>query len=414
MSGLTRAVVEVAGQPAGDLVVPGRSDPSVFVYRAGVPEGRAVSVTMPVSEQAYSYNGVHPVFAQNLPEGYLGDVIRKHVAKLYGAGDLAVLAALGRHQVGRVVVTDSVLSDQTVDGQGETLSRLLKTDDASLFDELVEKYALRSGVSGVQPKVLIPSHIPEKSSVRTSGFIVKTWGEDYPQLAANEYFCMTLARQCGLPVPEFYLSENGRLFVMSRFDRRSSDPGTFGQGSEEQWLGFEDACVLQGLMPEDKYSGSYEKLARTFGVYLSSEHRRDGLKWLFMSLALSWAVRNGDAHLKNFGLLYEQPFDERWMAPTYDIVSTTPYLPSDVPALTLAGRKVWWPVEYLIKFGCQSCGLARKEAKACLQDLAGNLDSTADQIQAYYTRHPAFQAVGKDMESTFRANALLLRDALTR
>src|SRR5690554_7452830 len=106
MSSLHRAVVEVSGEVVGDLVVPGRPEPSVFVYGAEVPESSAVSVTMPVAGQVYSYGGLHPVFAQNLPEGYLGDIIRKHVSKLYGSGDLTVLAALGRHQVGRVVVSD--------------------------------------------------------------------------------------------------------------------------------------------------------------------------------------------------------------------------------------------------------------------------------------------------------------------
>lgn len=74
-------------------------------------------------------------------------------------------------------------------------------------------------VSGVQPKVLVPGTISEKTTLRTRGYIVKVWGDDYPQLAANEYFCMTVAKACGLPIPDFYLSDNRRLFVMARFDR---------------------------------------------------------------------------------------------------------------------------------------------------------------------------------------------------
>lgn len=97
MTSVRRARVEVSGDVVGDLSSPERPEPSVFVYREGVPERSAVSVTMPVSEASYAFDGVHPIFAQNLPEGYLGDIIRKHVAKLYGSGDLTVLAALGRH-----------------------------------------------------------------------------------------------------------------------------------------------------------------------------------------------------------------------------------------------------------------------------------------------------------------------------
>lgn len=395
MTSVRRARVEVSGSVVGDLSSPERPEPSVFVYREGVPEQSAVSVTMPVSEASYAFDGVHPIFAQNLPEGYLGDIIRKHVAKLYGSGDLTVLATLGRHQVGRVVVTADDFAGMGDEHQGESLGGLLAAKDDSLFEELVEKYALRSGVSGVQPKVLVPASISEKSTLRTEGYIVKTWGDDYPHLAANEYFCMTVAREFGLPVPDFYLSDNGRLFIMSRFDRRP----------DGSWLGFEDACVLQGLLPEDKYSGSYEKLAKTLSLFLSPQHRREGLRWLFRSVLLSWAVRNGDAHLKNFGLLYCEPFGERWLAPTYDIVSTTPYLKRDVPALTLAGRKVWWPLSYLKNFARQSCGLTTAEVSTDLELLAQKLTEIADQIDSYTTKTPAFTQVGTAMSQTFRASS---------
>src|SRR5690554_7393705 len=55
MSSLHRAVVEVSGEVVGDLVVPGRPEPAVFMYGAEVPESSAVSVTMPVAGQVYSY-----------------------------------------------------------------------------------------------------------------------------------------------------------------------------------------------------------------------------------------------------------------------------------------------------------------------------------------------------------------------
>ena len=52
-------------------------------------------------------------------------------------------------------------------------------------------------------------------------------------------------------------------------------------------------------------------------------------------------VENGDAHLKNFGLLYSDP-DQAERAPVYDVLTTTcfPGLMADIPALPLNGRKV--------------------------------------------------------------------------
>ena len=102
---------------------------------------------------------------------------------------------------------------------------------AELFHELVSRYALRSGVSGVQPKVLIETE--QRGALVGEGYIVKSWGNEFPQLAANEFFCMTAVKNAGLVVPDFFLSENGGLFVMRRFDRNPN--GGF--------LGFEDMCV---------------------------------------------------------------------------------------------------------------------------------------------------------------------------
>ena len=55
---------------------------------------------------------------------------------------------------------------------------------------------------------------------------------------------MSIAKEAGIAVPEFYLSDNAELFVMRRFDR------------DEQLnpFGFEDMAVLMGLATEQKYS----------------------------------------------------------------------------------------------------------------------------------------------------------------
>ncbi|MDE2050503.1 MAG: HipA domain-containing protein, partial [Gammaproteobacteria bacterium] len=58
-----------------------------------------------------------------------------------------------------------------------------------------------------------------------------------------------------------------------------------------------------------------------------------------LMVAYSCAIENGDAHLKNFAVIYETPEREIRLAPAFDIVSTTPYLPRDTLALTLGGTK---------------------------------------------------------------------------
>jgi len=58
---------------------------------------------------------------------------------------------------------------------------------------------------------------------------------------------------------------------------------------------------------------------------------------LFTLIALNCAIRNGDAHLKNFGVLYDSVRGDAHLPPVYDLVTTTVYLPRDQMALTLNG-----------------------------------------------------------------------------
>jgi serine/threonine-protein kinase HipA len=43
---------------------------------------------------------------------------------------------------------------------------------------------------------------------------------EFPQLAANEYFCLKAAERCGLDVPRYRLAEDGMALVVDRFDLR--------------------------------------------------------------------------------------------------------------------------------------------------------------------------------------------------
>ncbi|CAN8139048.1 serine/threonine-protein kinase HipA [uncultured Thiomicrorhabdus sp.] len=57
-------------------------------------------------------------------------------------------------------------------------------------------------------------------------------------------------------------------------------------------------------------------------------------------MVLNQWLQNGDAHLKNFGVVYSSATDIR-LAPIYDVVSTTAYIKEDIQALTLLGSKRW-------------------------------------------------------------------------
>jgi len=64
---------------------------------------------------------------------------------------------------------------------------------------------------------------------------------------------------------------------------------------------------------------------------------------LFMRTAFNCALRNGDAHLENFGIVYDDilGLGEARLVPVYDLVTMSGYIAKDRLALTLDGSTGW-------------------------------------------------------------------------
>lgn len=375
------------GKKAGIL---GQNEGYFFNYLADEqPLEHQVSLTMPYRLQSWvSEKSLHPIFQMNLPEGALRDAIRSSFAKLLTVDDIALLRITGGNQIGRNRFSLPDAETPAVCGKPESLEEILTYPDAiELFNELLARHAAHSGISGIQPKVMLQA--TDRTTVTASSYIVKSWGDEFPQLGANEFFCMTAARLAGLPVPEFSLSENGRLFVMRRFDTSAA----------REDLGFEDFCSLQALGTDQKYSSTYERAARTIKDFVSPEFLTAAREQFFATLVLSSMVRNGDAHLKNFGVLYRHPKGPIWLAPVYDIVTTAVYLQHDIPSLHLAGTKEWWTRKILEKFGLQSLALSPKTTQQIIGKVAEAVIETAGMIPRYQKEHPEFEKVGNRMLS---------------
>jgi serine/threonine-protein kinase HipA len=311
----------------------------LFRYGLDSPVQSQVSLTMPLRDTAFTARSLHPLFQMNLPEGYVLERLRNRLAKITPINPMLLIALTGSGSpVGRIAVKSAAIDQLLINErapQGKSLSDILTwTGTEDLFSELVDSYLLRTGISGVQPKVIVPEATGWTADPRATllmpELIVKSGREEFPGLAINEFLCMDAARRAGMPVPEFYLSDNRQLFVMRRFDRES----------DQRPIGFEDMAVLMGLGTEKKYDSSYENIVKAIRIFCAPKQIRASLQQVFDIVALSCIVGNGDAHLKNFGILYRDPLGEdAHLAPAYDIVNTTAYLPDDTLALRLAGSK---------------------------------------------------------------------------
>jgi serine/threonine-protein kinase HipA len=365
-----------------------------FGYEQTCASHQAVSLTMPVIPEQYEFDyKLHPIFDMNLPEGTLGERLRKSFSKtLPQFDDLVLLSIVGRSQIGRLQFTSK--DDTLPDIPSQDVNTLLTykgTED--LFESLLERYAVHSGISGIQPKVLIRANASTVDRVTYSGatHIVKAWHDEYPQLAANEYFCMLAAHHAKLAVPTVALSDNGKLLIVKRFDLQKG-----------KYLGFEDFCVLNGKTSEQKYEGSYESVTKRIKDFVSPGQLCFALESFFKILALSCAIKNGDAHLKNFGVLYENTESLVTFAPAYDLVSTTPYFPKDSLALTLAGAKRWPTAKALLTFARTHCDLTESRAKTLLNEVGQGMVQTMPLLSHYMESHHAFKEVGAVMLEEWR------------
>ena len=363
----------------------------VFSYAApAVAQGdqrKGIALSMPVVAESYQSTPMFPVFQTSLPEGFLKERIVERFSKTMRMDDMALLALAGGNRVGRIRF--SMSEDMPADEAGaESLKEIMESEGSrDLFADLCDKYLISSGVSGVQPKVVLradddlyratavddtrsiaPSKSTpgEKTTLRGKSLIVKTSGEDYPALAENEFHCLSIAKRAGLDVPEFWISDDRKRLAIRRFDV---------DDSTGRFLGFEDMVSLQGKVNDLKYEGSYENIATAIELNASPVLIQSSLNAFFDSVVLSIALRNGDAHLKNFGLLYTDPTsDDCRISPTYDLVCTTVYLPRDRLALSLAKTKSWPDRKTLIEFGRQAC---RIEHAALI------IDRTLDAVAEY-------------------------------
>lgn len=355
-------------------------DTILFGYRADVRSESAVSLTMPVRADQYdSMAGLLPLFEMNLPEGALRERLRLQFAKTIPEfDDLDLLQIVGASQIGRLRYSLQESVEENVPTQDLT-EILTHKGGADLFAHLLERFATYSGISGMQPKVLVREvEVPQKVTHHGATHIVKSFDpQQYPELAANEFICTRGAAAAGIDTPRVQLSDNRQFLVVDRFDLAAD--GTY--------LGIEDFCVLDGRRSHGRYDGSYEGIAKRMTDYVSPRALARAKEQFALMVVYSCTVGNGDAHLKNFSVIYRHPEDEVTLSPAYDIVSTLPYIAKDTLALELSGTREFPDRARLLKFVRQVTGKSGKAAQQLLDQVAPGIDVALQHADHYGRRH---------------------------
>jgi len=357
-----------------------KADTLLFGYRAGTAAADAVSLTMPLlADQYHSRARLLPVFEMNLPEGALRERLRLQFAKTISEfDDLDLLQIVGTSQIGRLRYSLKEAMSEEVPTQ-DLAEILTYKGGADLFAHLLERFAVYSGISGMQPKVLVREiKLPRKVTHTGATHIVKSFDpREYPELAANEFICTQGAAAAGIATPRIRLAENRQFLIVDRFDLVAD--GTY--------LGIEDFCVLDGRRSHGRYDGSYEGIAKRMTSFVSPRalaHARDQYARI---VAYSCTIGNGDAHLKNFSVLYRHAEDQVELAPAYDIVSTMPYISRDTMALTMDDSKQFPDRARLLKFVRHVTGKTDKAAQELLGEVRLGVEVAQKHADDYRRQH---------------------------
>ena len=192
-------------------------------------------------------------------------------------------------------------------------------------------------VTGVQAKLslgITRGHDGEPQRFTIVGlwgrFILKPQTDRFANLPENEDLTMHMAEAVGIKtVPHSLIRfADGELCYITRRVDRSKRGGK---------IAMEDMCQLSERLTEDKYKGSYERIAKLIKQY-SAAPLLDVVNF-WEVVVFSWLTGNADMHLKNFSLY--RPADIYMLTPAYDLLSTSIVMPEDDEelALTLNGKK---------------------------------------------------------------------------
>lgn len=276
-------------------------------------------------------------FSNLLPEGALRELVARD-AGVEPAREFRLLEHLGHDLPGAIRIEQddhpAVRADAESADALEDLAAGTHEDSAwhfSLAGVQLKFSALRSNRGMTVPV-----------SGQGGDWILKLPDLRYPGVPANEHATMHWAAASGITIPEIDLVDIGQVsglpatgiprqetqaFVIRRFDRPV--PG--------KRLHMEDFNQILGLYPEQKYARfNYETIARLTLVLTGVA----GLEELIRRYVFMLASGNGDAHHKNWTLIYPDGVQAA-LSPAYDLVSTIQYMPDDRLALNFGRSKRW-------------------------------------------------------------------------
>lgn len=350
-----------------------------------------ISVSLPFSEKPFSPEETKCFFEGLLPEGFS----RKSVANWIKTDEedyLSILQALGRECLGALMI---VKEGEVLQESGYKLLTLdkvkeLASEGATKSTQiLMETHLSLAGASGkvglyfdddndkwYLPEGKAPSnYIVKQSHVRLSGIVL------------NEELCMLTAKELGIYTPKSFIINTGQgkdsevLFATNRYDRVTSSEKRIKGLKVPFRLHQEDFAQAMGISSNQKYETKKNGyLSRMFEIIrgYTTDPIAEQMK-LWRILCFNYLIGNGDAHIKNYSLLYNENLKRITVAPAYDIVCTRCYNLRDEMSMFI-GNEIYFKNIKRPAFieAAKEAGLTGNVALRIFDEVAGGFETALE------------------------------------
>lgn len=321
-----------------------------------------------------------PFFSNLLPEGGL----RRRVAaelKVHEDREFDLLLALGNDLPGAVMLSPVATPAHVRDGRGDVVDGPPKVSPE-----------LKSSLGGMQLKFSMlrqGERFTLPSADDLGDFIVKPPAPEFEALPRVEAATMATARQAGIDVPEVHLVSPDAIDGLSRFSGfPASEPFYAVRRYDRSAAGrthAEDFAQVFNLRPSEKYGrANYEQIGRTLLRYAGG---LEDLREMVRRLVFNVVIGNGDAHIKNWSLLYQNPLRPR-LSPAYDLVPTVVYASDRSAALGMGGVKAFQQISLAtIDRSLQRVGLLDQVREDLQETAMGTARAVAANWEDEFQRH---------------------------
>ena len=296
-----------------------------------------------LSQPLISSQRLAPVFSNLLPEGALRDWMA-HSLKVHIDNEFPLMAHMGKNLPG-------ALQADPISAGNVPKWALDHREQVEAVQVDIEHSQGKFSLAGVQMKFSSVKNKDGRYNIgqdaNSNSWIIKTPSTIHKYVPYNEYTAMKLAEFVGVDIPEIKLVELTQLdnlpdiqlpnevhaYAIKRFDRQ--------EGHRVHTEDFAQVFQVYSLEKYQKFN--YEQIANALYQY-GSQGLKD-VQQLARRLLVNILLANGDAHLKNWSLIY--PDSKRPMlSPAYDIVSTLPYVEGEQEfALKMAKNKNWYQAD---------------------------------------------------------------------